>query len=341
MNDSEIFDFLAFGLSHHEGTVEKKVSKKFIGKPTKALRPLLENSVKRYKRDDCCLMLSGGIDSSAIECLTGVDAFTASFHGSGMDELRYARLATKKGGGKLVIVKPTPNSIMARLDEQLAEQGPLASLGVCAQYQVMEAAAYSGFKTILSGNGPDELLGGYLPYFGAYLKTLLGNGYYQDTLTEMCGAMFNMKLTKPWHFTSMLSNLAPDTLKAYLATKRLARLINPDFTRYANQYNYERLKTGSFSELLENDLNIATVPQIGHYEDTAAKAWGLKCVRPFLSQPIVDYCTKLPMNQKIRGGVTKYCFRKAMEGIVPTEILTRKDKIGFTSPERWLMRVSY
>ena len=61
--------------------------------------------------------------------------------------------------------------------------GPMASLGVYAQWEVWKEAHLQNYDTILSGNGPDELLAGYLPYFGSYLKTLLLQGNYSTALS--------------------------------------------------------------------------------------------------------------------------------------------------------------
>jgi len=58
---------------------------------------------------------------------------------------------------------------------------------------------------------------------------------------------------------------------------------------------------------------------------------------PFLDYRFVEYAFSMPSEMKIKEGVTKYAFRKAMEGELPQSILSRYDKIGFATPEqKWL-----
>jgi asparagine synthase (glutamine-hydrolysing) len=67
-------------------------------------------------------------------------------------------------------------------------------------------------------------------------------------------------------------------------------------------------------------------------------AFSIESRVPFLTLPIVDFLLSLPEDYLISDiGETKHIFREAMRGIVPNEILDRKDKIGFTTPEKtWL-----
>ena len=59
---------------------------------------------------------------------------------------------------------------------------------------------------------------------------------------------------------------------------------------------------------------------------------------PFLDPNFIEYCNNLSMSQMISGGITKSIFRDAMDGIVPNEILARRDKIGFEAPVDNLFR---
>ena len=76
--------------------------------------------------------------------------------------------------------------------------------------------------------------------------------------------------------------------------------------------------------------------------DRTSMAFGLESRVPFLTLDMVNLSLSLPENYLISNtGETKYVFRKAMEGIVPSEILNRKDKVGFETPEEnWAMVLS-
>jgi asparagine synthase (glutamine-hydrolysing) len=61
---------------------------------------------------------------------------------------------------------------------------------------------------------------------------------------------------------------------------------------------------------------------------------------PFLNHQLVEFLFTLPAHLKIKQGWTKWLLRKAMEDIVPKEIVWRKDKIGFEPPQkRWMQNV--
>lgn len=339
MNDTEIFDFLAFGLSHLDGKIKYKVNPSITGEYDNQFGAMMSDAIAMYDDSNAVTAVSGGIDSSALLILSGTDGITASFPGSDMDETHYAKIAAKKARTQLTRVKPTGKDCVTHLDQLLDTMGcPIASLGVYAQWKVWEEAHLQNYDVILSGNGPDELLAGYLPYFGSYLKTLLLQGDFTTAFSEATGAMTNMQFVRTIHRLSMLSNLAPDIVKEVIATRRMTALLDKDFVRDNDLRHYRKFKIGRVDKLLENDANISTVGQIGYYEDTAAAHFGMECARPFMHDNLMTYCSSLPMNQKIRNGITKYAFRKAMDGIVPDEIRLRKDKIGFTTPEWYLMK---
>jgi len=67
-------------------------------------------------------------------------------------------------------------------------------------------------------------------------------------------------------------------------------------------------------------------------------AFGLESRVPYLDYRLVDYIMRIPAIYKIYDGWSKYIFRIAMKEVLPKEILWRKDKLGFTTPEkRWLL----
>jgi len=74
------------------------------------------------------------------------------------------------------------------------------------------------------------------------------------------------------------------------------------------------------------------------YSDRNAMAWSIENRFPFLSPELVRFCLQLPESFLISPmGETKHIFRHAMRGIVPNEVLSRPDKLGFETPERpWL-----
>jgi asparagine synthase (glutamine-hydrolysing) len=76
-----------------------------------------------------------------------------------------------------------------------------------------------------------------------------------------------------------------------------------------------------------------------HWEDRDSMAHSIEARVPFLDYRLVELALGLPEEDKLAGGVTKRVLREAMQGILPEEVRTRMDKIGFaTAEEQWLRR---
>ena len=96
------------------------------------------------------------------------------------------------------------------------------------------------------------------------------------------------------------------------------------------------------------DLNTAlymdetkyNLQQLLRYEDRNSMRFGIEARVPFTDHRLVEYAMQIPACYKVRDGWTKYILRKAMEGLLPDEVVWRKDKIGFETPEeKWLPEV--
>tara|TARA_B110000444_G_C18653497_1_gene507245 strand:- start:174 stop:878 length:705 start_codon:yes stop_codon:yes gene_type:complete len=93
----------------------------------------------------------------------------------------------------------------------------------------------------------------------------------------------------------------------------------------------------SVAERQIEDLNKFSVPTLNHFEDRMSMAHAREIRLPFLDHNLVELIMSSPTDFKLHNGWTKYCFRKAMEKDLPSEILWRKDKQGFINPQgEWL-----
>jgi asparagine synthase (glutamine-hydrolysing) len=95
----------------------------------------------------------------------------------------------------------------------------------------------------------------------------------------------------------------------------------------------EQMRERLYSTLAETSL-----PMLLRYEDRNSMAWSIESRVPFLTPALTEFLFSLPEEYLLSPqGVTKHVFREAMRGIVPDEILDRRDKIGFATPEKqWL-----
>ena len=114
------------------------------------------------------------------------------------------------------------------------------------------------------------------------------------------------------------------------------------FARHDVQPRFaSRRPTRSLSEHLEQTLCETSLPMLLRYEDRNSMAYSIESRVPFLTVPLATYLLRLPEEYLIgRDGTTKNVFRRAMRGLVPDEILDRRDKIGFVTPEQhWLLHL--
>jgi len=95
---------------------------------------------------------------------------------------------------------------------------------------------------------------------------------------------------------------------------------------------------GNLDTVLYRELTCTNLPALLHYEDRNSMAFSIESRVPFLDYRFVEYVASLPLNQKIRSGVTKTVLRRAIKGIVPETIRCRMDKMGFVTPEEVWMR---
>ena len=95
---------------------------------------------------------------------------------------------------------------------------------------------------------------------------------------------------------------------------------------------------GNLADVLRRELCSTNLPALLHYEDRNSMAFSIESRVPYLDVRLVEYVASLPLDQKIRNGVTKIALRNAVKGIIPESIRCRMDKMGFVTPEEIWMK---
>ena len=100
-----------------------------------------------------------------------------------------------------------------------------------------------------------------------------------------------------------------------------------------------RRYAGNLDHVLRQETVVTNLPALLHYEDRNSMHFSIEARVPFLDYRVVEYIASLPLDQKLRRGVTKRVLRRAIRGIVPETIRCRMDKMGFVTPEEvWMGR---
>ena len=287
--------------------------------------------------------LSGGLDSSGITCLskklfdsavtldqkTGekseLIAFSAIHPNEKQDETEYINSVVEFTKIKSIKIQPKLDLFWEDFDNWLYfQEEPTISTAPYAYFTVMrEAKKY--VTVLLSGQGGDELLGGYLPYFKTYLKSAINVNRYDKVAYEIFrGAKSYIKIFKQLIFDKLNNT---EFIKPELMLNTLD--VQPDDVFISNNLN----------ERLFNDVLSLTTPSLLRYEDKNSMANSIESRVPFFDHKVVEHIFNLPIDQKIKHGLNRYVYRNAMKEIMPEKNRLRRSKVGFVNPEwEWIER---
>ncbi len=289
--------------------------------------------------------LSGGLDSSGITALSKklydkkypeapqeIIAFSAVHPGETIDETEYIDTVVKSTGIKSVKIKPDVDTFWEDLERWVYfQEEPVISGAPYAYYTVMREARKQ-VTVLLSGQGGDELLAGYIPYFLTYLKTAKDQGKYWQMLRE---TWMGKDLYFPFIFKRWKENRASEEPLSPL------RMLSENFKDRNKGLGTSFEMSRNLNERLFNDVLRDTTPSILRYEDKNSMANSLESRVPFFDHKVVEYIFKLPVDQKIKFGWNRFIYRNMMKGIIPEKNRLRRSKVGFTNPEwEWIERKS-
>ncbi len=325
-------------------------------------RELFKESVKLRLMADVPLgmFLSGGIDSSAICAMMAemvdepIKTFSVGFKEREANEFEYARIVSKAFKTEHHEITITPEQFFDELPNLIwHEDEPLGFISSVPLYFVSNLAQ-KHVKVVLTGEGSDEILGGY----GRYQKTLtlLNYGKKYESLTpnflrrivknNVENLPLGGKLKRTFLSRSAdIENLYFDNFAIFNRQMQENLLTAETKARIAKQNPYCDLQNWLRQTDAENLLDQLLYADTKTYlhellmkQDQMSMAASIESRVPFLDHKLVEYTAKLPEKMKIRGRETKWILREAMKGILPDEILTRS-KMGFPVPVgNWFRR---
>jgi asparagine synthase (glutamine-hydrolysing) len=321
-----------------------------------AIRARLEESVRMHLRSDVKVgaLLSGGVDSSAVVVLmrralgAHAELHTFSYRGEdgATDEGPYQDVVRSTAGTIAHEVRLRPEEWVADIGRLVASQGePFGSLAIYGQRRLFQLAAEHGVRVVLDGQGADEYLAGYSDFRGSRIASLLRQRRWVDA--ARLARRYVAAGARLRELSLVAAGYAWPTLRGVrrrLGVARRPDLLDPrwlvargaSFSPPWNPVGYEVLR-----EALGRRLSVPSIPWLMRYADRNAMAFSVENRLPFLTPPLVEFALGLPEEHFIDDrGVTKHVLREAMRGLVPDQILDRRDKVGFDVPlESWLTRM--
>jgi asparagine synthase (glutamine-hydrolysing) len=325
---------------------------------------LLSASVNRRLRSDVPLgtSLSGGLDSSAVVAgilaqkgRTGfppastakdgnarLQTFSAVFPGFEKDESAFIRLVTDRFSLDNFTTTPGPDDLIRDFEKLVFHQEePFLSSGIYAQFKVFELAASHGIRVLLDGQGADELLAGYHKYYHWYWQELYRND--KKAFALELEAARESGIHDRWTWKNRLAANLPVYAGLFLKKQRTARqrknkALSRDFVRQYGVSYYDIPHFDRLSGVLYYNTFMNGMEELLRYADRNSMAHGVEVRLPFLDHELVEFLFSLPSWFKIRDGWTKWLLRRSMEGVLPAEIVWRKDKTGFETPQQAWMK---
>ncbi|MBJ8341774.1 asparagine synthase (glutamine-hydrolyzing) [Antrihabitans sp. YC3-6] len=317
----------------------------------KEIAEALEDSVAKHMRADVTVgsFLSGGIDSTAIAALAmrhnpKLITFTTGFEREGYSEVDVAAESAAAIGARHIVKVVGPEEFAAAIPEIVWYlDDPVADPALVPLYFVAKEAR-KHVKVVLSGEGADELFGGYT----IYREPLSLRPFERLTPgLRRAAARLSDRMPEGRRGKSLLNRGSMSLEERYYGNARsfndaqlraVLRDFRPEWTHqdvtapiYAQSEGWDPVTRMQHLDLftwLRGDILVKA--------DKITMANSLELRVPFLDSEVFRVAEQVPLEQKITKDTTKYALRQALEGIVPGHVLHRA-KLGFPVPLRhWL-----
>ncbi len=322
-------------------------------------REQLRASVRRRLVADVPVgaFLSGGIDSSAVVAFMSEEAskvrtFSIGFEEEGFSELPHARIVAKHFGTEHheFTVRPEAAAILSKLVWHYGE--PFADTAALPTYYLSEVTR-SSVTVALSGDGGDEAFAGYRRY--RWLGPALTNARMLRLLPQPARDAAAALFPLSWRPGRGMRRLLTDRRDPFalwnevwycpFTSEDRRDLYDPDFAAQLTAIDVTWLQGDAFraapaADLVERamwmDMAHHLPDQLLVKMDIASMAHGLEVRSPFLDHELLEWAATLPAGWKRKAGSGKRLVKRALEGILPPEILNR-GKRGFSVPvDAWL-----
>jgi asparagine synthase (glutamine-hydrolysing) len=307
------------------------------------------------------VLLSGGLDSSSIALMLKalkvpkIQSFSVGFEDASFDESEYARLVAQQLDSEhheIILTSQAMLELVPRLGQLLDE--PLGDSSFIPTF-LLSQFTRQHVKVALGGDGGDELFGGY-PTLQAHLGMEAYQRFLPDNLRRHLAPWVTRKL--PVSFDNISFDfkvkrfLAGQNLPPYsrhqlwmgsFSPPQKSLLLNPDFYNPSGpeaEPIYRHWQACPAQDLLNKvfycDLKLYLEGDILAKVDRASMANSLEVRVPLLNGLLLDFSAGLSRDLKVGWLTTKYLLRRAMQDLLPPEIVRRRKK-GFNMPvAKWL-----
>jgi asparagine synthase (glutamine-hydrolysing) len=316
------------------------------------LRERLRDSVRAHLVADVPVgvLLSGGVDSSALTALAAAEGratlqtFSIGFEERSFDELEQARLVARRYGTehRELVVRPNAAELLPEIARAADE--PLGDSSALPTYLVSKLAA-GHVKVVLSGEGGDELFGGYETYAADLLAARIGPAARRllplverlPSATSRVPIDYKLKrFARAAHLPPLEAHHGWKEIFGPAARRELLGAAGADPLAVYRERWAETAAAAPLARLQDVDLGLYLVDDLLVKTDRMSMAHSLEARVPFLDERVAELALALPTAHKVRGLAKKRLLRRAVAPLVPREIVHGR-KRGFSIPAAaWL-----
>lgn len=315
------------------------------------LRKNLDDSVRLRLQADVAVgtCLSGGLDSSAIvttmaavggERFGKQHTFTAAYDIPGRhDEREHVEKVLAVLNAVPTLSFPSIDGLQLEMDDLAWHQDePFGSSSIYAQWCVMRSASEQGVRVILDGQGADELFGGYRPFaYSVADKLRSGRVYAANSELRLLQRELGMSSRSMLMKALALAGGAEKLLTLRHELRRFHAAPSVVASGVEIPFIASSWSRGPKRDLLDGHLRRVTLesslPELLRYEDRNSMAHGVESRTPFLDYRLAESAFASGAAHRSSAPWTKYVLRRAVEDRVPAEIVWRREKVGFETPE--------
>ncbi len=317
------------------------------------VRELLQDAVRIRLRADVPVgcYLSGGLDSSGTAALvvknfdSDVRTFGIRFDGDGFDEGEHQSKMVSHLNVNHTDLLATNEKIGASLPDCLWHcEKPLLRTAPVPLYLLSEVVRRSGYKVVLTGEGADEVFGGYNIFREAKVRRFWARYPNSRSRPELIGQLYpyifdnpRLKRTLQSFFGKGLDRTDDPIFSHFIRwenTSKIKKFFSQELSEAIGQYDgyeqvrqslpadYEQADDFSKAQYLEMSIFLSNY-LLSSQGDRVAMAHSLEIRLPYLDPRVIDFMARVPSKWKILGLNEKHILKKAFERILPDEITSR------------------
>ncbi len=329
---------------------KRKKTKDTYEQSVQKTKELFDNALRLRLRSDVPVgsTLSGGLDSSSIVCSLRqilpddkpLITISSCFEEKAFDEQEYIDAVIEHANIVSHKIWPELKLDIESLDKDIwQEDEPFTSSAGRAVY---EKAKELGLTVMLVGEGADEHLAGYTPFFECLFLELILSGRFRDLICQLkkykelrapndSKSLKHMLLitAADFFFSAHIRDFIRLHRKSYVPSRFLSkRCLN-----HKEVYKARNLYTSTSTDEVIKSYLTNEMPRILHALDRNSMACSIETRAPFLDIELIEASMNMPLSHKLWDGITKRVLRDAESDVLPESIKNRYGKMGFMSPE--------